>query len=247
MTSSNALKLRILIACEESQRVCIAMRELGHDAFSCDILPCSGGHPEWHIQDDVLKHLDDGWDLMIAHPPCTYFSNAGMCNLTRKNSDDEYRRKRKELTLKSFDFVMALYNANIPKIAIENPVGYLNTHWRKPDQIIHPYQFGHSVNKKTCFWLKNLPLLKPTNIVDKDITVIWDGTGKKISKWYKDTLKFANGNLKEVSRIRSQTFEGVARAMAEQWTTKEVKSGCDANDDGIPPTTKVMGILPKVL
>ena len=100
---------------------------------------------------------------------------------------------------------------------IENPVGYLNTHYRKPDQIIHPWQFGHSVNKKTCLWLKNLPLLKPTNIVEKDEIVVWDGTGKKISKWYKETLREAKGDLKEVSRLRSKTFSGIAEAMAEQW------------------------------
>ena len=211
--------MKVLIACEESQEVCKAFRKLGHEAYSCDILECSGGHPEWHIQGDVLEQLDKDWDLMIAHPPCTYFSNAGMCNLTRKNSDDAYREKRKKLTLEAFDFVMKLKNANIPFIAIENPVGYLNSHWRKPDQIIYPWQYGHSVNKKTCFWLKNLPLLKPTKIVKKDETVVWNGTGKKISKWYKDTLKMAKGNLKEVSRIRSKTFKGVAQAMAEQWGT----------------------------
>ena len=237
--------VKILIACEESQEVCKAFRELGHEAYSCDILPCSGGHPEWHIQDDVLKHLDDDWDLMIAHPPCTYFSNAGMCNLTRKNSDDAYREKRKQLTLKAFDFTMALVNAPIPRIAIENPVGYLNTHWRKPDQIIHPYQFGQGVNKKTCLWLKNLPLLVPTNIVEKDTITTWDGTGKKISQWYKDTLKSGKGKLKEVSRIRSKTFLGIAQAMSKQWTM-EVKSGCDANDDGIPPNN-LLGILPNEL
>ena len=209
--------MKILIACEESQAVCKAFRAKGHEAYSCDILPCSGGHPEWHIQGDVLEQLDKGWGMMIAHPPCTYFSNAGMCNLTRKNSDDAYRAKRKKLTLKAFDFVMKLANANIPLIAIENPVGYLNTHWKKPDQIIHPWQFGHSVNKKTCFWLKGLPLLKPTKIVEKDEIVVWEGTGAKISKWYKDTLKIAKGNLKEVSRLRSKTFQGIADAMAEQW------------------------------
>jgi len=231
--------VRVLIACEESQEVCKAFRTLGHEAYSCDTQDCSGGHPEWHIKDDVLKHLNDGWDLMIAHPPCTYFSNAGMCNLTRKNSDDLYREKRKELTLKAFDFVMALVNAPIPKIAIENPVGYLNTHWRKPDQIIHPYYFGHSVNKKTCLWLKNLPRLEPTQIVEKDVITIWEGTGKKISKWYKETLKEAKGNLKEVSRIRSKTFRGIAEAMAQQWGSLAVKQ---EGGNGLPPTAKIIKI-----
>ena len=209
--------MNVLVACEESQTVCKAFREKGHEAFSCDILPCSGGKSEWHIQDDVLKHLIDGWDLMIAHPPCTYLSNAGMCNLTRKNSDDAYREKRMKLTLESFNFVKEIYNTPVERIAIENPVGYLNTHWRKPDQIIHPYEFGHSVNKKTCLWLKNLPKLIPTNIVERDKITIWDGTGKKISKWYKETLKEAKGDLKRLSQIRSKTFEGIANAMAEQW------------------------------
>jgi site-specific DNA-cytosine methylase len=183
--------MRILIACEESQTVCKAFRAKGHEAYSCDILPCSGGHPEWHIQGDVLPQLEKDWDMIIAHPPCTYFSNAGMCNLTRKNSDDAYRENRKRLTLEAFEFTMKIANAPIPKIAIENPVGYLNTHWRKPDQIIQPFQYGHSVNKKTCLWLKNLPLLKPTKIVEKDKITIWEGTGAKISQWYKDTLKEA--------------------------------------------------------
>jgi len=220
MEKDNLKKLKVLVACEESQSVCKAFRELGHNAYSCDILPCSGGHPEWHIQGDVLEQLDGGWDMMIAHPPCTYLSNAGMCNLTRKNSDDAYRARRKKLTHDAYDFVLKLYNANIPLIAIENPVGWLNTHWRKPDQIIQPFQFGHSVNKKTCLWLKGLPPLQPTNVVDKDVTVLWEGTGAKISKWYKDTLKEGKGNLKEVSRIRSKTFEGIAKAMAEQWGGK---------------------------
>ena len=217
MKGGKIVSMKILIACEESQTVCKAFRAKGHEAYSCDILPCSGGHPEWHIKGDVLEQLDKGWDMLIAHPPCTYFSNAGMCNMTRKNSDDTYRANRNRLRDKSFDFFLKIANSNIAKIAIENPVGYLNTHYRKPDQIIHPWQFGHSVNKKTCLWLKNLPLLKPTNIVEKDEIVVWDGTGKKISKWYKETLREAKGDLKEVSRLRSKTFSGIAEAMAEQW------------------------------
>lgn len=207
--------MKVLIACEFSGIVREAFAKRGHDAWSCDLLPTE--IPGQHIQGDVLEILNQGWDLMIAHPPCTYFSNAGMCNLTRKNSDDAYRNNRKRLTLHAFDFVMQLANALILKIAIENPVGYLNTHWRKPDQIIQPFQYGHSVNKKTCLWLKNLPLLNSTNIVEKDTITIWNGTGAKISKWYKDTLKMGKGNLKEVSKIRSKTFQGIANAMAEQW------------------------------
>ena len=208
-------RFRVLVACEFSGIVREAFAKKGHDAWSCDLLPTE--KPGNHILGDVLKHLNEDWDLMIAHPPCTYFSNAGMCNLTRKNSDDEYRRKRLALTHKSFKFVKRLFNAPIKNICIENPVGWLNTHWRKPDQIIHPYEFGHRVNKKTCFWLKCLPKLIPTEIVERDEITIWNGTGKRISKWYKDTLKAGKGNLREVTKIRSKTFQGVADAMAEQW------------------------------
>lgn len=207
--------MKVLIACEFSGIVRDAFIAKGHDAVSCDLLPTERPGP--HIRDDVAKWLDNKWDFMIAFPPCTYFSNAGMCNLTRKNSDEKYRSNRKKLTLAAFEFVMTLANAKIDKVAIENPVGYLNTHWRKPDQIIHPYEFGHSVNKKTCFWLKNLPKLVPTDIVEKDEIVVWEGTGKKISKWYKNTLRQGRGCLKEVSKIRSRTFQGIANAMAEQW------------------------------
>ena len=209
--------MKILIACEESQRVCIAFRAKGHEAYSCDILPCSGGHPEWHIQGDVLPLLEQKWDMIIAHPPCTFLSNAGACNMTRKNSTEEYRENRRKQQKESFDFVLKIYNSNCNKIVIENPVGYLSSHWRKPDQIIRPYEYGHSVNKRTCLWIKGLPLLKPTKIVKKDKITIWEGTGKKISQWYKDTLKEAKGNLEEVSKIRSKTFQGIAEAMAEQW------------------------------
>lgn len=236
--------MKILVACEESQAVCIELRALWHEAYSCDILPCSWWHPEWHIQGDVLKTIlpsdwgywqkqcvnfvtqddtyhildENGWDMMIAFPPCTYLTNAWMCNLTRKNSDDEYRRKRNQSTQEAFEFVMALTNAPIEKIAIENPVWYINTHFRKPDQIIHPYQFWHSVNKKTCLWLKNLPKLIPTEIVEQGAITVWDGNGKKISQRYKDTLKQCKGNLVEVSKLRSKTFPWIARAMATQRT-----------------------------
>jgi len=210
--------MKILVACEESQAVCIELRRLWHEAYSCDILPCSWWHPEWHIQWDVLEQLYKWWDMMIAFPPCTYLTNAWMCNLTRKNSDDKYRNNRKKLMTEAFEFVKSLMNAPIEKIAIENPVWYLNTHLRKPEQIIHPYQFGHSVNKKTCLRLKNLPLLVWTKLVEKDTITVWEWTGKKISNWYKNTLKECKWNLKEVSLLRSKTFHWIAKAMAEQWT-----------------------------
>ena len=140
------MKSKILIAYEESQAVTIAFRELGYEAYSCDILECSGGHPEWHLQQDIIPLFKKKWNLMIAHPPCTYLSNAGI----RWFNEDKYgdkARERKKLRLEAFDFVMKLANANIPKIVIENPVGWLNSHWRKPDQIIQPYQFGDEESK----------------------------------------------------------------------------------------------------
>ena len=208
-------RMRVLIACEESQAVCKTFRELGHEAFSCDIIECSGGHPEWHIKGDVLKELDGNWDLIIAHPPCTYLTNAGMCNLTRKGATDKYRRDRLKKRDDAMDFVLKIYNSKCKKIAVENGVGYLSTGWRKPDQIIKPFQFGHSVNKKTCLWLKGLPKLKPTNMVEPDNERA--KLGKTVSSWYAKTLKEGKGNLEEVSKIRSKTFQGIAKAMAEQW------------------------------
>jgi len=207
--------MKVLIACEESQAVCKEFRKLGHEAFSCDILSCSGGHPEWHIQGDVLEQLEKDWDLIIAFPPCTYLSNAGMCNMTRKNSTDEYRRARIKKRDEAMNFVLKIYNSKCKRIAIENGVGFLSTGWRKPNQIIHPFQFGHSVNKRTCLWLKGLPKLIPTNVVEQDNKRV--KLGKLVSSWYANTLKDANGNMELLSKIRSKTFQGIAKAMAEQW------------------------------
>lgn len=171
----------VLIACEESQRVCAAFREKGHDAFSCDIQECSGGHPEWHIQGDVLPLLDgrcefktadgtrhsisDRWDLIIAHPPCTHLSSSGQWAY----------KKGKDINLKyeAIEFFMKFANADCKYIAIENPIGVMSTEYRKPNQIIQPWQFGHKAQKSTCLWLKGLPLLTPTNIVDKGEFVEW--------------------------------------------------------------------------
>ena len=218
------------------------MRELGHEAYSCDILPCSGGHPEWHIQDDVLKHLNDGWDLMIAHPPCTYLSNAGIGWFNEERYGDK-ARQRKQNRLEAFDFVMALANATIPYIAIENPTGWLNSHWRKPDQIIQPWQFGNAESKRTCLWLKNLKPLQHTEIVKPKVYAYYKKGKKKGMPIYGNSyLKFSQDR----GKIRSVTFPGIAQAMSKQWTM-EVKSGCDANDDGIPPNNKLLGILPNEL
>ncbi|MEK6883328.1 MAG: hypothetical protein AABY22_27115, partial [Nanoarchaeota archaeon] len=206
--------MRVLIACEESQVVCIEFRKLGHEAFSCDILPCSGKHPEWHIQDDVLKHLNDGWDLMIAHPPCTYLSNAGIGWFNEEKYGDKARLRKKN-RIESFNFVMALANANIEQICIENPTGWLNNHFRKPEQIIQPYMFGDKESKRTCLWLKNLPNLKSTKIVKPKIYGYYKKGKKKGMPIYGNSyLKFSEDR----GRIRSRTFEGVAKAMANQWS-----------------------------
>ena len=207
--------MKVLIACEESQTVCKAFRDLGHEAYSCDLLPESGGRPEWHIQGDTMPLLEMWWDMVIAFPPCTYLTNAGMCNLTRKGATDAYRNDRLEKRDAALDFAVAIYNSKCKKVAIENGVGFLSTGWRKPDQIIRPYDFGDSVNKKTCLWLKGLPKLAPTNIVAPDTER--KNLGKPVSSWYADTLKQGRGNLAEVSRIRSKTFVGIAEAMAAQW------------------------------
>jgi len=205
--------MKILIACEESQAVCIEMRKRGHEAYSCDILPCSGGHPEWHIQDDVLKHLNDGWDMMIAHPPCTYLSNAGIRWFNEENYGDK-ARKRKVDRLEAMDFVLKLANANIPKIVIENPVGWLNSHWRKPDQIIQPYYFGDEESKRTCLWIINVPILKHTKIVKPKIYAYYKNGKKKGQPIYGTSYcKFSEDR----SVIRSKTYPGIAKAMAEQW------------------------------
>ena len=156
--------MRVLVACEESQAVTKEFRRLGHEAYSCDIQECSGGHPEWHIQVDVVELLKMRWDMIIAHPPCTYLTVSG----NRWFNEERYGDaavKRKYERQKAADFFMQFVNADCPCIAIENPVGYMNTHHRKADQIIQPYMFGDHARKATCLWLKGLPKLEPTNIV----------------------------------------------------------------------------------
>lgn len=219
--------MKVLVACEESQRVCISFRERGFEAYSCDLLPCSGGHPEWHIQGNVLSlmsigeyglikeyytqdnklHYIDKWDLIIAHPPCTYLAVCGnkYFNVDKYGFKAIKRRAERKEAIK---FFMIFVNAPCKHIAIENPVGVMSTVYRKPDQIIQPWMFGESFSKKTCLWLSGLPKLKPTNIVEKG-EIITFSSGKSMPKWYADLW----GNSSE----RSKTFWGVARAMAEQW------------------------------
>lgn len=196
-------KMKVLIACEESQEVCKAFRKLGHKAYSCDTEPCSGGHPEWHIQGDVLEQLDKGWDLMIAHPPCTHLAVSGARHFKEKIADGRQQE--------AIDFFMALVNADIPLIAVENPVCIMSSKYMKPTQIIQPYMFGHEFQKTTCLWLKGLPKLQPTNIVSKGEFVTFK-SGKKMSKWMANSF----GD----STKRSKTFPGIAKAMAEQWGVK---------------------------
>ena len=210
--------MKVLIACEESQVVCKAFREKGHEAYSCDIQDCSGGYPEWHIKDDVLKVINDNWDMMIAHPPCTFLSHAGngwfnVEKYGQKAIDRIQKRKEAEL------FFLKFYNSNIPKIAIENLRGSMNG-IIKPSQVIHPYYFGDMEKKTTCLWLKNLPLLNhikeddlfntKTHTEEPKPNYI-DRSGKK--RYFTDSFAKTDDRIK----LRSKTFPGIAKAMAEQW------------------------------
>lgn len=206
--------MKILIACEFSGIVRTAFEKMGHDVTSCDFEPTE--IPGKHYQGDVLDILDNGWDLMIAHPPCTYLTVTGnkwfKDQPPRKNGvlvGAERRMAREEAKT----FFMTLVNAPIEKIAVENPIGIMNTFWRKPDQIIQPWQFGHEATKSTCLWLKNLPLLQPTNIVSKGEFVEYK-SGKKMTKWYAEAAKF---DPKTRTKIRNRTFQGIADAFAFQW------------------------------
>jgi len=228
--------MKVLIACEESQHVCIEFRKLGHEAYSCDILPCSGGHPEWHIQDDVLKHLDEGWDLMIAHPPCTFMSKAGARFMFPKAGIINKERLDKALEAKVF--FMKLLNANIKKIAVENPTPLKVVNLPKETQVIQPYLFGHKFSKRTLLWLKNLPLIKPTQI-ESNFTPYLPSNTSQFAKGKGGSRGIAHNAIDA-----SKTFQGIAKAMAEQWS--EVKAD-GTTTDGIPSKTKVLGILPNEL
>ena len=217
--------MKVLIACEESQRVCIAFRKRGHEAYSCDIQEPSGGHPEWHILGDALKAIEGGevatmdgkthdigrWDLLISHPPCTYLTLAGNKWFKHEFADrfPDRQKQRKE----AVEFFMAIANADCERIAIENPVGIMSSQWRKPDQYIEPYMFGDPEKKKTGLWLKGLPLLKPTNIVEP--VIIRCKSGANEPRWHIETMNLPK---EERSRVRSQTFPGIAEAMASQWS-----------------------------
>lgn len=206
--------MKVLVACEESQTVTKAFRALGHEAYSCDVQECSGGHPEWHIMGDALDvAYNQPWDLMIAHPPCTYLTNAGIRWFDEEKYGDK-ARERKKLRLEAFDFFMSLMNAPIDKIACENPVGWVNSHYRKPDQIIHPYHFGDPESKRTCLWLKNLPTLEHTDVVEPTIHAYYKNGRNKGKPIYWCDYKRAG---EERGKERSKTFQGIADAMADQW------------------------------
>ena len=210
--------MKILVACEESQAVTKELRKLGHQAFSCDLLPCSGGHPEWHFKQDVFEVIKQGWDMMIAHPPCTFLAVSGARWLYNKDGSKNVERYKNQA--EALDFVQKLMDAPINKIAIENPISVISSNIRKPDQIIQPYMFGDKAQKSTCLWLKNLPKLVPTDIVEKGEFIEFiskKGVKKKQPKWYFDALKDAKTPA-ERRTLRSKTFKGIAEAMATQWT-----------------------------
>lgn len=234
--------MKILIACEESQRVTSHFRQLGHEAYSCDIVPCSGGHNEWHIMEDVLPllggnctfytvdgtmHSVDGkWDMIVAFPPCTHLAVSGAAHFEKKRADGRQQE--------GIEFFMQFINADCDKIAIENPVGIISgkyiSKWFpelqnkygfpiKPTQKIHPWQFGDSAEKTTCLWLKGLPNLVPTNVVSKGEFKEWtskSGKKKRQPLWFYEALAHSK-TPQERAYIRSKTFEGIAKAMAEQW------------------------------
>lgn len=219
--------MKVLIACEESQTVCTAFREKGHEAYSCDIQECSGGHPEWHIQGDVLPILNgrctfktmDGiehsvegrWDMIIAHPPCTYMSNAGACRMyPQKGVIDEERFAK---AMKAKEFFMAFYNADCERICIENPVPLTVVGLPEKTQVIQPYEYGHPYTKKTYLWLKGLPNLKPTNIV----TPVGPYVCGNSLIWKKQAARGTVYGKEKSAKRRSKTFDGWAKAMAEQW------------------------------
>jgi len=218
--------MKVLVACEESQAITKEFRELGHEAYSCDLLPCSGGHPEWHIQGDALKEAYSPrdhnflrkYDLMIAHPPCTFLAVSG--NRWLYNKDGSRNEERWENRKKALFFVKQLMDAPIKHIAVENPISVISSQIRKPNQIVQPYMFGDKASKQTCLWTKNLPLLEPTDIVDKGDFFEWtdkNGKKKRQAQWYMDALSKAK-TPEERRTLRSKTFPGMAKAIATQYS-----------------------------
>lgn len=205
--------------------MCLAFRRRGHEAFSCDLQQCTGGHPEWHMVADALEVArTQPWDLMVAHPPCTFLAVSGARWMYHPDDADkpvEMRRphpkfpNRRQEQREAMEFVLALAHMPIPRIAIENPVSVISSLWRKPDQVIQPWQFGHEAQKATCLWLKGLPKLTPTNVVGKGERITYK-SGKTHPAWFAEALSAKTPE--ERRRLRSKTFEGIAEAMADQWT-----------------------------
>jgi len=202
--------MRVLVACEESQAVTKELRKLGHEAYSCDTEDCSGGHPEWHLKQDVTKLLKEKWDMIIAFPPCTYMTNGGAVRMYPVKGVIDPDRFKKSQEAK--EFFMLFYNADCPKIVIENPMPMKVVGLPEKTQVIQPYEYGDPFSKRTYLWLKGLPKLKPTNILT-DYQPFINGGGGRLNKSNYKGKSFANGSTK-----RSKTFEGIAKAMAEQWT-----------------------------
>ena len=201
--------MKILVACEESQAVTKELRRLGHEAYSCDVIPCSGGHPEWHLQVDALELLKMKWDMIIAHPPCTYLSNAGARHLWKGY---QLNQERFAKGLEAKDFFMRFLEADCPKIAVENPVPSRVFELPPYTQAIQPYEYGHPFTKRTCLWLKGLPPLKPTDVVEP--TATWCPSG---SYSHKHDDKHRGMFTTDRAMNRAKTFPGIAKAMAEQW------------------------------
>jgi hypothetical protein len=203
--------MKILVACEESQVVTKEFRSLGHEAWSCDILSCSGGHPEWHIEGDVVPILKDNWDMVLAFPPCTHLAVSGAAHFAKKRADGRQQE--------GIDFFMQFTMLDhVPKVAIENPIGIMSKIYRKPDQIIQPYQFGEDASKRTCLWLKGLPpLIETCRVVGRMVTT---PKGKVVERWANQCSNYGHDKTSpspERSRIRSKTYLGIAKAMANQW------------------------------
>jgi len=233
-------KLNILVACEESQAVTCELRLIGHNAYSCDLLSCSGGHPEWHFKSDVFEiiknnggvlqngkkvKLKNSWDMMIAHPPCTYLAVSGaqwyyhpedkLLPKEDRRPHPKYPNRAKDREI-AVNFFVALAESPIDKIAIENPIGIISSRFRKPDQVVQPFMFGDEARKTTCLWLKNLPKLEPTKMVGEGERIYFK-SGKSQPKWYSDAFVKSKSH-EERRTMRSKTFDGMAKAMAEQWT-----------------------------
>lgn len=201
--------MKVLVACEESQRVCTAFREKGHEAYSCDIIECSGGHPEWHIKADALELIKIKWDLIIAHPPCTFLTNAGARHLWAGHQLNEERYQK---GLEAKVFFEALLNADCPKVCVENPIPSKVFELPPYTQTIQPYEYGHPYTKKTCLWLRGLPPLQPTDIVEPIAT--WCPSG---SYSHKHGEQHRGMFTTDRAKNRAKTFEGIAQAMASQW------------------------------